>query len=701
MEVAGELVLRWSSLICDAWTELSHDLTVSDAWLLLVPWAFSPLTVCSEDEDVAAGVSFGRNPCAEVLQALMLLSGDGQPWLRAEQVHRHFSAESRAQVDEVLSALASIGGVDRHCDGCVRLCSAPAAAPAAASSDLAPVTASRWQMFIARSKAAQQAADAADALSNVSDPVEDVEEDVPLQDVRASEKEQEVPSSSSTAPHFRQGFWAKAAKGTLRAAKWGRCGRCLHPLRFYIFQGGRTPGRPALVCSKWFTGGSADESRCWFQKPFPPDRFDDLTASEKEWCKDIRVQLQGVLFSLYKRQQHSLLREQRKRKPIVSADLERLREATLRVTQLLRATDDDDVLTVLALLLDILQTLICNDDWLMLELHQVVRPASLSYAGPAKDKQKQRQLAPLRRLSQLSYEEIVQMPEKTAAAWLTKHNVFGQKKNSLKIPQDAAAHLLARSHESTDKHYALIRHALAFKQMAKNAATTFKPGVLEWDGTRTTSRKRKTPDGKVSEHRGRLLIGAHRSGPQSVVYPLPNKHCKAGSPGPPESYDEVIGIISKKVPKGDHAIASDAGTGLQKAWRALGMVSATARHNRAEYTPVTKVPRKQLGSHALSNLSFGNRAKITARKVTMVGGDQRAESLAGTIKKALRRTNKLGQKCLSKDRDHVDALASFQLNQEPGLQSVIDAVVAYRAFCEDKVSPAVAWTDTSWLGLAQ
>ncbi|CAE7033557.1 unnamed protein product [Symbiodinium sp. CCMP2592] len=322
MEVAGELVQRWSSLIWDAWTELSHDLTVSDAWLLLVPWvtlmdqtpphkrarydpsspwsirsdalslhAFSPLTVCSEDEDVAAGVSFGRNPCAEVLQALMLLSGDGQPWLRAEQVHRHFSAESRAQVDEVFSALASIGAVDRHCDGCVRLCSAPAAAPAAASSDLAPVTASRWQMFIARSKAAQQAADAADAVSNVSDPVEDVEEDVPLEDVRASEKEQEVPSSSSTAPHLRQGFWAKAAKGTLRAAKWGRCGRCLHPLRFHIFQGGRNPGRPALVCSKWFTGGSADESRCWFQKPFPRDRFDDLTASEKEWCKDIRVQL--------------------------------------------------------------------------------------------------------------------------------------------------------------------------------------------------------------------------------------------------------------------------------------------------------------------------------------------------------------------------------------------------------------------------
>ena len=93
----------------------------------------------------------------------------------------------------------------------------------------------------------------------------------------------------------------------------------------------------------------------------------------------------------------------------------------------------------------------------------------------------------------------------------------------------------------------MICQALAFKQMAKNAATKFAAGILEWDGTRTTSRK--SSDKKTTEHRGRLLIGAHRTNEQAVVIPLPNKVCKAGSPGPPESYDEIIDAIRSKVTK--------------------------------------------------------------------------------------------------------------------------------------------------------
>ena len=60
----------------------------------------------------------------------------------------------------------------------------------------------------------------------------------------------------------------KAAKGTLRATKSGRHGRCMHSLRFYICQGGKTPGRLVLKCSKCFNGGSAEEPRCWLDKLF-------------------------------------------------------------------------------------------------------------------------------------------------------------------------------------------------------------------------------------------------------------------------------------------------------------------------------------------------------------------------------------------------------------------------------------------------
>ena len=57
----------------------------------------------------------------------------------------------------------------------------------------------------------------------------------------------------------------------------------------------------------------------------------------------------------------------------VTDDYDNLRDAAVAA-----AMQDDDAVTVLALLLDILQTLICSDDWLILELHHVMLPATAS-----------------------------------------------------------------------------------------------------------------------------------------------------------------------------------------------------------------------------------------------------------------------------------------------------------------------------------
>ena len=146
-------------------------------------------------------------------------------------------------------------------------------------------------------------------------------------------------------------------------------------------------------------------------------------------------------------------------------------------------------------------------------------------------------------------------------------------------------------------------------------------------------------------------------------------------------------------------ITSDSGKGLQKAWRSLGLVSASAKHNQAEYTPTACINKKDLGFEAKDTVLRCKRAKESRTSITMVAADQRCQALANTVKKWLRRTNKLGQKCSASNRDHIDALAAFSINAEPGIEAVVEAVVAYREWLEDRVSPAMSFQESSWLGL--
>ena len=44
-------------------------------------------------------------------------------------------------------------------------------------------------------------------------------------------------------------------------------------------------------------------------------------------------------------------------------------------------------------------------------------------------------------------------------------------------------------------------------------------------------------------------------------------------------------------------------------------------------------------------------------------------------------------------------LAALSINAEPGIEAVVAAVVAYREWLEDRVSPAMYFQESSWLGL--
>ena len=66
----------------------------------------------------------------------------------------------------------------------------------------------------------------------------------------------------------------------------------------------------------------------------------------------------------------------------------------------------------------------------------------------------------------------------------------------------------------------------------------------------------------------------------------------------------------------------------------------------------------------------------TKKRVKLVGGDNKAESMVSQMKRALRRTNLLGRSAPA--TAHVDALCARFTSSKPGMQSVLKALALTR-----------------------
>ena len=66
-----------------------------------------------------------------------------------------------------------------------------------------------------------------------------------------------------------------------------------------------------------------------------------------------------------------------------------------------------------------------------------------------------------------------------------------------------------------------------------------------------------------------------------------------------------------------------------------------------------------------------------AKKAFLLAGDNQAEAAVSVVKRSLRRANKLGRR--APKTTHIDSLACFRLQQQPGLQTVLSALRDYRA----------------------
>lgn len=73
-----------------------------------------------------------------------------------------------------------------------------------------------------------------------------------------------------------------------RITKWGRCpfAACQHALRPHLFQTGQRAGSLTLICARWFNKTSSGRD-CWGQRPFPMERFHELSSFDQRQYRSL------------------------------------------------------------------------------------------------------------------------------------------------------------------------------------------------------------------------------------------------------------------------------------------------------------------------------------------------------------------------------------------------------------------------------
>ena len=158
------------------------------------------------------------------------------------------------------------------------------------------------------------------------------------------------------------------------------------------------------------------------------------------------------------------------------------------------------------------------------------------------------------------------------------------------------------------------------QEMVEQDAVVFEKELVEADGAAhgklkksgdVTFTKRKSP-GKGCKNKavknkfwskkdqstslGRVLVIKGRESKQVVVKPLKSKPFRKGGPGAGETAEEFLPHFWKHLKANSLIACSDAGSGLGKVWKRLGIPAATAKHSIDEMTPLRSFKVKDLTS---------------------------------------------------------------------------------------------------------
>lgn len=259
----------------------------------------------------------------------------------------------------------------------------------------------------------------------------------------------------------------------------------------------------------------------------------------------------------------------------------------------------------------------------------------------------------------------------------------------LKIPTDTAQHLIGASYDTTESLIKMIKVALAYSELHIGRDLAFPTGILEFDGTKTNiSRSQK----KKNVHCGRFIIVYHRESGQYALEPLPDKEVLKGAPPPPESFDEVKLLMTKKV-KDKHIVCTDSAQAYKKVIRTIlkDVPHATVVHKKHDFSKVVKFPVKYL-SEKMKKIA----AKLptsSSRTMRVKAGDQGAEGTFGVIKRNLTRMNLKS----STSSASLNFLVASWLHKQVGMKAVVKGMVFYRNSVYQKISPQKAFKNTDWL----
>ena len=212
---------------------------------------------------------------------------------------------------------------------------------------------------------------------------------------------------------------------------------------------------------------------------------------------------------------------------------------------------------------------------------------------------------------------------------------------------------------------------------------------------------------KQSVHRGRFLVFTLRSGTRAIsrrsfaLVPLPPKVANKYKVPGPESFEETVHHVAKKLDPKRHLAAADGSPSLQKATSALGVASAQGvAHWKYLFTPLSTISKRNLDEDTLKllqRLAQKKKNPVVREKQNsflLTGGDNVAESLVQVGKKQLRRLSQLGG---AKDRlEHRNLLAAYYIHKNPGLDSVLNALRLHREKTNGALAPANCFKQPLW-----
>ena len=231
---------------------------------------------------------------------------------------------------------------------------------------------------------------------------------------------------------------------------------------------------------------------------------------------------------------------------------------------------------------------------------------------------------------------------------------------------------------------------MSYKSLENSKDVVFENEPVEYDGS--TSKMRKGKKGSIKPtvkqptkiQSGRIIMAKGRESKKIKIKTMPDAETAKRAPGRLETVLESQKLLKSTKFKGGIINHADGGPGLQSALQATQHPTTKTRHNLEEYTPLQKIPKKDLDKphkKLLDAMVRKNTAKEFVHYYQIVGGDEGCESHFGKIKNTERR---LGTRVGPSTDSHIDAMSSHYLLQKPGFRSAIAAMVAYRKFCLSK-----------------